>query len=167
MNHIYNVVVRGIEKPQHLVATVIAKNATEAVKKASEEEGYCEDVLCANEIAPLKYIYKRVPGKAVVKCFPYRDPFTHIAMAVVIDNEMDDYISMQDWLDFRELGCLVANEMARHDEPRFTLYDYLDAAVNHIGADWKALLKSFQNDPEAAFQQIVTMAEDKRRTYEP
>ena len=98
--------------------------------------------------------------------FPTKDGSAFIAMGVILDNDMVDGMTSIDWFRFKELAGLISAEMANSDEPRFSLYDYLDAAVNHVDGDWKKLRGMFLKEPETAFRKIVAMAEDKRRTYE-
>ena len=61
--------------------------------------------------------------------------------------------------------------MCEHDEPRFTLYDYMDAVINHPTQAWETLTETInqmtdsKDNRETAFNMLVGMTAEKRVTY--
>ena len=153
-------------EPRHLVATVAANSVDEAITKVAKEHRYDKRVLYAEEAVTPHIIRGNKMFQTIRNCFPYTASAVFIAMAVVLDNRMETNMSEQDWHRFQELAFRISNEMVKYDEPRFSLYDYMDATVNHKKADWKELHLSFLLRPKATFDRIVQMAEDERRNYE-
>lgn len=85
------------------------------------------------------------------------------AMAVVLDRGMVDDITTSDWDTLVALAAAIEKGMCSHDEPRFTLYDYLDAVIDD---NLSALLKFGKKNEEKFFERIVEAAAHKRAVYE-
>lgn len=98
-----------------------------------------------------------------------------ITAAVLMDNNMLTDMSQSELTSFCRLAEHVEALMFENDEPRFTLYDYLDAVVNNnLGDTWgktakyidTRMVKSDAGNHEDAFKRLVYLAEAKRETYE-
>lgn len=66
------------------------------------------------------------------------------------------------------LADLLATISLRQDEPRFSIYDYVDAVENHPDAPTPdKLVTWFKNckDTDTWDRLLIRMAEDKRETY--
>lgn len=71
------------------------------------------------------------------------------------------------WLQYAET---VVNVICTTDEPRFTLYDYLDASVNANGIPWEDTAKQViglvnRDEHEKAGEIIMKLADNARRAY--
>lgn len=77
----------------------------------------------------------------------------------------------KDAVAFCELARRISDIMQGYDEPRFTLYDYLDACVNDPSCTWKKYLEDVRKalgsceETDIIFDRIVETAKFKRRTY--
>lgn len=99
--------------------------------------------------------------------FPQHNATSFTAMAVLLDNHMTEAMTVDDWRKWNSLADCIAAGMRSSDDPRFSLYDFLDAAINHpTVCDWHSLLQEMKKDSEEFFSHMTTLAEDKRRTYE-
>ena len=96
-----------------------------------------------------------------------------VAVAAAMDNDMWENATHEQRTDWIGLSCNIEILMRGDDEPRFTVYDYLDAVINGDMGDWQAfaakvqtaidenndgLMKSYMDD-------LTAMAVKKRRTY--
>ena len=101
-----------------------------------------------------------------------------IAIAAALDACEFEPITEKDlWKDYLELVSRIEKAYSSTDEPRFTLYDYLDAlfnatyswfpAIEDAGAgEWQKALALFREDEDAAFAILLDAAQAKRDTYQ-
>lgn len=96
-----------------------------------------------------------------------------VAAACAMDNQV---IPNQTHTEFSILCWLaesITKLMAQGDEPRFTLYDYLDAIINNRYTKWTELADEINKLVEtntdesldAAYEKIIAIAAEKREVY--
>lgn len=100
------------------------------------------------------------------------DTYILIAVAVLKDNNSMDMSTdtMKKWLNFAKN---ITSLMLTQDEPRFTLYDYLDACLNSSRTQWHTYANIAQTainhndsmEKDSAFDIIMRTAEYKREVY--
>ena len=95
-----------------------------------------------------------------------------IAGAILIENDLQKNMCDAEISLFMELALNISQLIFNNDEPRFTLYDYLDACVNTAYQDWMEIaaeincaMTADQTSQEAAFDHLIRMAIAKRETY--
>lgn len=96
-----------------------------------------------------------------------------IAAAIIIDDGLQDDMTLADTNAFAQMAEDIAALACENDEPRFCLYDYLDAAVHSPNLDWHNLAREIREAFEAdsntcladAFDRILSLAENKRASY--
>lgn len=105
-------------------------------------------------------------GKCLHNFYGGESSLTAIAASVAMDNDMLDEMDPVAWNLWLGLAKAIEDDMMSSDEPRFTLYDYLDAAVN--GPDnWEDLARQARaNNNDLFWSRIVELAQKKRDTYE-
>ena len=92
-----------------------------------------------------------------------------IALAALIDNDIFPLASETTIQTITTLAVNISDQIAISDEPRFTVYDYLDAILNSSGEQisWDDLNEGLAGtDAESTFAKLITMAEHKRKIYE-
>lgn len=95
-----------------------------------------------------------------------------LVAAAVISGQAMDELPEETKSKFAGLAADIQDLAADEDEPRFCLYDYLDACVNG-DADWEVIASQLGTAWEARdnqalhelFDRLVKMAADKRETY--
>lgn len=91
-------------------------------------------------------------------------------LGALIDNDLADSLTVDEWSKWREFAESITGAMSENDEPRFTLYDYLDAIINAPAGEnvdlLNALIGLAMNDKRKFFPRLVSLAERKRTVYE-
>lgn len=98
---------------------------------------------------------------------------TAIAYAVIEDNGLWNDMSDEEKALFCNMADNITYIMHHSDEPRFTLYDYLDAIVNHAKLTWVGIARKLReilngksdDDIQDAMNRLAYMAGEKRRVY--
>ena len=104
--------------------------------------------------------------KKISHVFPFRGEDEFIAMAVILENNLDDDINMDKWTIWRKLANAICSAMSKNDVARFSLYDYMDAIINHSEQpDWSDLLAEYEANEDNFFAHLLRLADDKRITY--
>lgn len=94
---------------------------------------------------------------------------TLIALAALIDNDIFPLASETTIQTVITLAINISHQIAVSDEPRFTVYDYLDAILNNSGEkiSWDDLNEGLTGtNAKSTFTKLITMAEHKRKVYE-
>ena len=93
-----------------------------------------------------------------------------VALAVALENAMvPELTTVNGWEGWLSLAAAMQRAMDGMDEPRFSLYDYLDAAVNGLPDGWdygpyfEGLLGPGSEDALAG--RMIAIAEAKRASY--
>lgn len=122
----------------------------------------------------------KITGRAARQLAEYGSP-TLIAIGIAVcDQVWDDIVTDGLHEDYLDLSARIADCMCHADEPRFSLYDYLDGLINATSDwfpsetpvdgkerwQWLGALSMMRRDPDACFARLVELAEDKRRVYE-
>lgn len=93
------------------------------------------------------------------------DSSAAIAAAVFKDNglEMPDSDDLVLWVT---LASAISDRMSREDEPRFSLYDYLDALINS-NTNWHDAVQRLtaDHDDPGIWNELVELAQHKRDVY--
>lgn len=103
-------------------------------------------------------------GKAPLELYPYL-----IGAAILTGNGLMSDMTAADVKLFAGMVCDVYDVTYGQDEPRFTLYDYLDACVNGT-EDWRDVAKDIKASLDAGYDDttfscLVARAVHKRQTY--
>lgn len=88
------------------------------------------------------------------------------ALAALCDNNRLGETPQEEIEAFINLASLISMEICTQDEPRFTLYDYLDAILNSKGAvSWDQAALKIASQGETEFAKLVALAEQKQKAY--
>lgn len=99
---------------------------------------------------------------------------TCIAAAIILDNRLTMIGNeLENWIN-----CVkrISELMIGSDEPRFTLYDYLDALINAADPwSWENFYEQLSNARNSAntaaetglFNELISKAKHKREVYHP
>lgn len=88
------------------------------------------------------------------------------AAVVLVENQLQEDMSDADHEKWLAMALRISNYMSTQaDEPRFTLYDYLDACVNTATLDWHDAADRLADIDDEAFEWLADLAQAKRDTY--
>lgn len=107
---------------------------------------------------------KQTNDIAAVRSILAADDYRMAVLGVVLKEnhaEPDDAAIEQ----MAEITRRLSSAMVHSDEPRFTLYDYLDAIINMPPGYEDRYAKAVKNSDTELFDCVIDMAIEKRKTY--
>ena len=117
----------------------------------------------SREQQKLKDALGKVDTKGVFNC---TNAAQLTALAVIFDSTLVDEMSLAEWDKWSALADRIVSATQKEDEPRFSLYDYLDAIAHPTEeALVDTMLRLAAEDEPAFFARLVKLAEHKREVY--